>query len=171
MPSSIPKEVDIGVNGIFISDNYGVGKILGDSLNLLKATTHMPFPHINYVNKDSTELLVLISHHGAYKYEFSEFRITKFNQPFREEYTVLSNVVKFTTYKGLSLGMNVSEFRKIFGFHFYMLPEGDTIEYVYQLRDDENSPFLEFYNMPIYYGNYTFKNDQLIKIEFGFKYP
>ena len=35
----------------------------------------------------------------------------------------------------------------------------------------EKSHFLEKYNMPIYFAEYTFDQDKLCKIYFGFEYP
>ena len=35
----------------------------------------------------------------------------------------------------------------------------------------EKSRFLEKYNLPIYFAEYTFDQDKLSKIYFGFEYP
>jgi len=41
----------------------------------------------------------------------------------------------------------------------------------YEISDYEKSHFLGKYNLPIYFAEYTFDQDKLSKIYFGFKYP
>ena len=44
---------------------------------------------------------------------------------------------------------------------------GETIRY----RVELDQFLLEKYNMPIYYGNYRFRNGSPIRFQYGFEYP
>lgn len=75
--------------------------------------------------------------------------------------------VKFSTENGIKLGISKEDLLKIKGNNF--VEEGDVIKYT--LDDFNNSSFLQKYNLPIYFSNYTFKYNKLIEIYFGFEYP
>jgi hypothetical protein len=176
LPASIPKEVDLGVSGIMLYDTSNVKMILGLSDELFEDLLDAYFPpHFNYVNQDTSELLVLLFHPGSYRYEFAEFKILKLPEKFSERFNVLSNVKIFTTYKGLSLGISIDEFRNIFGNGFVKETNNGEIILTYTLVGEDpdylNNQFLEFYSSYFYYGHYTFLKNKLIKIEFGFEYP
>ena len=175
IPKDIPKEVDIGVNDILISDTSSVRKVLGCELQILDYTRTIKAHHINYVNKDTTELLILIIHEGSYQYEFNEFVIMYFNEFFEEDYNVLYNITNFKTFKGLELGISIDNFKEKMGNNFQEYRNNEKIILKYNLSGNYpvygDSPFLKFYNIPYYYGVYVFQNKKLVKIKFGFAYP
>jgi len=176
LPPVIPEEVDLGVNGILLDDAVSTVNVLGDSLIFLEDTPYESFPHVNYINEDSTELLVLILYYGSVTNEFSLFKIAKFTQPFTEKFTVLPSVGSFKTFKGITLGMTIQKVKNIFGNNLKKEIIRDEVKLAYNLTSEyppnyERDSFLNFYNMYCYYGEYTFKNNHLIKMEFGFSYP
>ncbi len=170
--TDIPKEVDLGVNGIMISDTTNVKTILkisSKSFDELEDANSLP--HLNYINNDSTELLVLVTYPGSYKYTFDEFKVLRFDHNLKERYKALLKIKKFRTYKGLSIGMSINELKNILGPNFKEQQYKNKTILKYRLSNLKKSKFLEYYNMPSYFGNYTFLDKKLIKIEFGFDYP
>lgn len=175
MPKDIPQEVDIGVNGILISDTLTVKRILGHRLNILDYSENTRGLHINFTNRDTTELLIMILHEGSYQYEFSEFVIRSHEDSFNEEFDVFPNSNYFKTFKGLRLGIDLSEFKKRMGDKFKEYKNENESILKYDLVGDYpnfgGSSFLKFYNMPCYYGEYFFEKNKLVLMKFGFSYP
>jgi hypothetical protein len=176
IPSYIPKEADLGVNDIFILDSSNVKNTLGLSKESFEELLNQYFPpHINYANKDSSELLVLFFHPGSYIYEFSEFQIFKRQNNFPELYRILPTVESFKTFKGLYIGMDIKKFRNVMGNNFEEEHNNGVIILKYKLSGEypelNNNKFLIFYKTHMYYGYYSFNNGKLAKIEFGCEYP
>ena len=176
IPKDIPKKVDLGVDGIMLVDTSNVKETLGlsdEPFNL--ALKQYIEPHFNYVNEDTTELLVLIFHPGSNEYQFNEFKILNFSKNFSEKFIVLPNIKNFRTYKGLTLGISIGKLKNVLGMDFKRVVLNDKVTLKYSLtnspKQNSQNLFLKFYNMPSYYGNYTFTKNKLVKIEFGFEYP
>jgi hypothetical protein len=71
----------------------------------------------------------------------------------------------FKTAKGVRLGISPGELVAKLG------DPGEKGENVYRYRVEFNQYILEKYNMPIYYGDYTFARGALVRFRFGFEYP
>jgi len=83
----------------------------------------------------------------------------------------LKKVVSFKTGKNISLGLSREKVVSILGDGFQEKSKENLIILKYVIDNFNSSPFLKFYNMPIYYGEYQFKNNMLTKFSFGFEYP
>lgn len=175
VPSNVPKLVDLGVNGIFLSDTSNVRlfcKLSDKSFDEL-IKKYFP-PHINFLNKDSSQLFVAWFHPGSDKFTFNEFILSKLPNNFSEKFILLNNVTNFGTYKEIYLGMRAEELNNILGDNF--IKETDTennilMKYELSVDNSDKNKYLEFYGFPNYYGHYFFKENKLIKLEFGFTYP
>lgn len=176
IPLEIPIEVDLGINGIMLADTSNVKQFLGVSGKLFKELLDAYFPpHLNFANQDSTELLVLIFHPGSYNYSFNEFKVVQLTDTFSERYIVLPKVERFITYKNIFVGINIDKLINIFGNNYEEEINSLNTIIKYNLSEEysdyNDKQFLEFYGMPNYYGYYTFIENKLSIIEFGFPYP
>jgi len=176
IPLEIPIEVDLGVNGLLLADTSNVKQLLGISDEIYKELLDAYFPpHLNIINQDSTELLVLMFHPGSYSYSFNEFNILELSDTFSEKCITLLKVERFITHKNVFLGMSNDELKSNLGNDFEKeMINGNTIvryKLTEEYSDYNGKQFLNFYGMPIYYGHYTFIENKLRRIEFGFSYP
>jgi hypothetical protein len=49
--------------------------------------------------------------------------------------------------------------------------ENSKRKLIYKIEDFDESNFLQYYNMPYYYGEYIIADDVLVSFKFGFPYP
>jgi hypothetical protein len=49
--------------------------------------------------------------------------------------------------------------------------QGATELLQYEIRDADNDPDLKAYGYPVYYAEYEFEDDKLVRFRFGFEYP
>lgn len=154
---------DIKVNDLELSNNNTSLSNYKD-LNKLVTEDNQGLPYVSFLNKKETEKLTFYFFYGSGYDEFYQFKI--------EPYTgnELNNRLEynsFITESGIKLGITKTELLKIKGNNY---SENDnTVKYV--LSEYNNSCFLQKYNLPLYFSEYTFKDDKLIKIYFGFEYP
>jgi len=165
---AIPAAADVSVNGVFLYD-------LASQQRLLEA--EIPFdresalPSITFASKDGRQLLTLFTHPGGVG-DIAEFRIAYARgglRPVRK----IDGMESFATGKGIRLGLSEAQVTYILGPPLRRHSKGKfrTIEYRIQDARLESSQFLSHYNMPAYYGVYTFTNDHLVAFQFGFQYP
>ncbi|NNG01442.1 MAG: hypothetical protein HKM93_18785 [Desulfobacteraceae bacterium] len=112
-------------------------------------------------NLGDDHLIQFIVHPGSLKSEISEISIICGQ--------IKDQAQKYpgraVTTKGISLGISKAELIGKIGEP--MLVIGDRYEY----RSEYHPGIQKKYNMPLYYGKYTFMNDKLISFSFGFEYP
>lgn len=159
----LPRCVDTSVAGIAIKDPASAEAVVGREIALVEDD----LLYALYTNNARSEQLRLIFHPGDIRHSFSEFEVKGVRSPGRGA-KVLSTVSSFRTAKGIHLGMSKREVMAVLG-----KPKGNsraaTLEY--RLDDIASTPFLQRYNMPIYYGRYRFKGNRLVEYAFGFEYP
>jgi hypothetical protein len=165
----LPKAADISVNDIYIRDPESSTSVLGHNINLIES--EVEFPHINVLNRNKIEVLVLIFHYGDFRYSFSEFKVLPVSPDFNEEAFHFKNIESFKTGKNISLGLTKEIVVSILGQGYQENVYGDGEILEYTIDNFKSSPFLKYYNMPSYYGEYFFENNKLVKFYFGFKYP
>ena len=165
----LPKAADTSVDGIYIGDPESSVRVLGSEIKLIESRSD--FPHVNVLNKDKTQVLVLIFHPGGVRNSFNEFRVSSVDPAFSEKACHLKKVVSFRTGKNILLGISKEKVVSILGDGFQEKSEGKVNIVKYVIDNFNNSSFLKFYNMPIYYGEYQFRNNKLMKFSFGFEYP
>jgi hypothetical protein len=154
---------DIKVNNIELSNN---NTSLSNYKNIDKLIVedNQGLPYASFLNKNKTEKLSVYFFYGSGHDEFYQFKIEAYNG--KKFYNQLE-YKNFITESGIKLGTTKTELLKIKG-NTYTENEG-VVKYV--LSDYNNSCFLQKYNLPVYFSEYTFKDDKLIKIYFGFEYP
>lgn len=154
---------DIKVNDIELSNNNTSLSSYKD-LDKLVIEDKQGLPYVSFLNKKETEKLTVYFFYGSGYDEFYQFKI--------EPYTgnKLNNRLEynsFITESGIKLGITKTELLKIKRNNY--TENDNTVKYV--LSDYNSSCFLQKYNLPVYFSEYTFKDDKLIKIYFGFEYP
>jgi len=167
--SAIPRQADISVSGIFLSDPESTRKILGTPP--VPAESGDDFPVVQVCNSKVTEVLSLVFHHGDIRDSFNEFRVRNISKLPADCITLPKEIDHFVTGKGIYLGMSKKDLIKILGPDFTEKKEGNRLTVHYKIDDFERSSFLKKYNLPTYYGSYDFERDKLVNFAFGFEYP
>lgn len=123
------------------------------------------------MNNDNTQMTELFFHEGDDRNEFGEFRISLID-PNDEEIAPKSaiqadNIAEFITGKGIKPGVSAEFVRKCLGYKFKENKNGDQLllSFTNSIKD---TPLFTRYNMPVYYADYYFINDKLVKFSFGF---
>ena len=153
---------DISVNDIKLSDTAAV--VLGYSdlkYNIIEDKEVLPYAI--FTNENKTEILKLYLFYGTKRNEFYQVEISPYDKKTVPNPTKYKN---FSTESGIKLGISKKDLIKIKGNNFV---ETNNILW-YEISDYEKSHFLEKYNLPIYFAEYTFDQDKLRKIYFGFEY-
>ena len=76
------------------------------------------------------------------------------------------------TESGIKIGISKKELLAIKGDDFTNKQVGNQEVLSYKIDDFSSSSFLKKYNMPVYFAEYWFTNDdRLVKYKFGFEYP
>ena len=154
---------DISVNDIKLSDTTAV--VLGYSdlkYNVIEGKEELPY--VIFTNENKTEILKLYLFYGAKRNEFYQAEISPYDKKTISNPTKYKN---FSTESGIKLGISKKDLIKIKGNNFV-----ETNHILrYEISDYEKSHFLGKYNLPIYFAEYTFDQDKLSKIYFGFEYP
>ena len=154
---------DISVNDIKLSDTTAV--VLGYSdlkYNVIEGKEALPYAI--FTNENKTEILKLYLFYGTKRNEFYQAEISPYDKKTISNPTKYKN---FSTESGIKLGISKKNLIKIKGNNF--VETNHVLRY--EISDYEKSHFLEKYNLPIYFAEYTFDQDKLSKIYFGFEYP
>ena len=154
---------DISVNDIKLSDTAAV--VLGYSdlkYNIIEDKEVLPYAI--FTNENKTEILKLYLFYGTKRNEFYQVEISPYDKKTVPNPTKYKN---FSTESGIKLGISKKDLIKIKGNNF--VETNHVLRY--EISDYEKSRFLEKYNLPIYFAEYTFDQDKLSKIYFGFEYP
>ena len=167
-PTTIPTSADISVSDVYLHDLASQKQVLG---------ANIPFDHdadipmAVFSSADGRQFLTVFTHPGGGG-EISEFRVSYsvIKKPLAHR---LKKVERFISGKGIHLGLSRSHVTAILGAPLHQREEGGivTLEYRLEESDPTASEFLAHYKMPIYYGNYTFKNGRLVEFKFGWEYP
>jgi len=160
---------DTSIYGIKLSDTTSVLKVIGAKYKIVEDKSR-ELPYMSYVNNDGREEIFLIVHYESPRYEFNEVEVNMEASP-----GVTSNKIAvdhFTTGLGIHIGMTKADvISRLGSCYTSSLDHMGNEELHYRLHDYNNSDFLKRYNMPLYYGFYTFKSSILIKFKFGFGHP
>ena len=154
---------DISVNDIKLSDTTAV--VLGYSdlkYNIIEDEEELPY--VIFTNENKTEILKLYLFYGTKRNEFYQAEISPYDKKTIPNPTKYKN---FSTESGIKLGISKKDLIKIKGNNF--VETNHVLRY--EISDYEKFRFLEKYNLPIYFAEYTFDQDKLSKIYFGFEYP
>ncbi|HET7832802.1 MAG TPA: hypothetical protein VFK88_07550 [Gallionella sp.] len=166
-PATIPASADVSVSGVFLHDRTSQERVLGADISF---DHDADIPKAIYPSADGREFLTVFTHPGGAG-EISEFRVSYFVIEKRLAQHI--KVKRFVSGKGIELGFAKSRVTSILGAPSRQREEGGivTLEYRLEEADQAASNFLAHYKMPVYYGNYLFKNGRLVEFRFGFVYP
>lgn len=149
---------DSSINGIEFNDCDTITRLFGDSFKLLPDNDDLP--SLQIINKSKTQLLTMYMWNGNAECDFSQYQVEyclatlKFLQkPF-----ILPSE-KFITSRDICLGITISALKKRIGEPSLIEKDNELIVYSYQQFDD------------LYFADYYFKNDTLVKFRFGNEYP
>ncbi|MFZ4414741.1 MAG: hypothetical protein ACOYOV_16775 [Bacteroidales bacterium] len=158
---------DTSVFGIKLNDSQSKINQVGDQFELRNDNEDLPYE--KFCSLDKQQILTLFFHPGGSKNEFSEFQLTYYSK--KDAAAVVKTAV-FKTEKGIELGLSMQKLIAVLGYCFKTVKTNKNTEIIkYQIDDFKHSEFLKRYNMPLYYAEYEFKNDKLIRFRFGFEYP
>jgi hypothetical protein len=166
--AAIPAPADISVSGIFLHDRASQDQTLGANISFDHDAS---IPNAVFPSADGHQFLTVFTHPGGGG-EIAEFRISYSVNEKRLAHRI-EKVERFVSGKGIRLGLAKSRVISILGAPLQQHDEDGIVTLEYRLEETEQvaSEFLSHYNMPIYYGSYSFKNDRLIEFQFGFEYP
>lgn len=149
---------DTTINNIRLNDCDTIIKLFGDKYKL---SDNMPeFPNIQIINSNQSQLLTMYMMYGSSKCDFSQFQIEY--APNSREKLLKSfklDLINFISGKGIHLGMSVSQLK---------LKLGEPSE----TKQAKRQTILSYqeYN-GLYFADYYFKKDRLIKFRYGYEYP
>jgi len=126
-------------------------------------------PTARYTNADGTELLTVASHHGNVRDSVSEIDVQPVEGRCGPCQTV--EVEQFVSGRGVRLGMTKDEVIGALGKAGSETSADGLIQLEYRIRKPKAPEFLEEYNVPGYYGVYTFRDGVLVQYAFGFELP
>lgn len=157
--------LDEAVAGMAFGDSSALKKITGNSYFINKEAD---IPYTTFSNQSQTETISLFFHPGTTKGVFSEIKISlagKIKRSDKEKKQLLQ-IPHFVTQKGILLGMKQEQVLLILGSRGLVSKTKDVL--FYKITGSEVP---SKYNMPEYFGRYTFKKNLLVEAHFGFSLP
>lgn len=156
---------DISVIGIYLDDVKSTVHVLD---SIVAPTDFLEFRH---VTPDNTSYLNLTTHPGNIKNQISIFEVGYTNEILKHDSKLPVETIK--TGKGITLGKTKKEIITILGTCFTPETKNNItrLKYKIDISSQPENMFLKKYNMPVYFAEYDFKEDILIRFQFGFEYP
>lgn len=157
---------DSSVIGISIRNANSIESVLGKETKLDGDRTY------RNLNSDKSKYLNLTVYPGDYFNQVSVFEVGYSEQILKGDRFL--DYDNFKTEKGIKLGLTKTEIIGVFGNCHKVKDSTDesvTLVYKIELPQDTKTNFLSNQNMPVYFAEYEFKKDTLIRYEFGFEYP
>ncbi len=128
------------------------------------------FEQVSLLTRNKREKITLIAHPGNVDYAFSVFRVELADENDSELHT--TNVTKFVSESGVTLGMSETDFNRIKGKPSVTARKGENVKVMnYCIVDIYDHELLKEYNQYAYSATYTFENGVLTVFEFGFVNP
>lgn len=128
------------------------------------------FEQVSLLTRNKREKITLIAHPGNEAYAFSFFRVELADENDSELHT--TNVTKFVSESGVTLGMSEADFNRIKGKPSVTARKGENVKVMnYCIVDIYDHELLKEYNQSAYSATYTFENGVLTAFEFGFMNP
>jgi hypothetical protein len=151
--------VDNNINGLTFGDCDTITALFGNRYKLIP-DDDADLPRIQVVNTDRSQLLTMFMDNGNTKCDFSEYQVEYYPaHPHFKQRPFTLGVARFISERQITLGMTYRMLRtKIGKPNLTRKMRGLTI-YSYQEYNG------------LYFGDYYFKNDTLVKFRFGTEYP
>lgn len=167
--ADVPREAELALSGIQLNDAQSAKTPFGMQPVLDDPDSDRPKAFI--CNADRSERLALVYYEGDTAYVISEFRVEQVATRYVDCTQPTTPIEQFVSGKGIALGMQREQLVRILGEphqeHFQL----DEIVLIYRIDDKNASGFLQHYSAPAYFGQYHFRQDQLVRFSFGFEFP
>lgn len=168
VPATYPKHVDLGVSGVTFNFRKSAEELLGADVVLNPLDDDRT--SIRCANADKSQVATFIHHTGLSKHSIQEFQVELVDDPKGElPSCVLSSVIKFKTFRGIELGISISQLTQLLGDNFRVDVKGSRTMLSYTLDSNLLSAFLQYYGALSYFATYSFKHGKLVKLEFGLR--
>lgn len=160
---------DTSIGLISLNNDHNIEEYLGKNTMSRLVEPSDDSPQLTVLSKNNNQALTVYHHYGSIANHFAEFEVKYNNSNDRGIYT--TNDDEFITESNIKLGISMGDLRALKGEPDSISKTTDQINFHYILDDFKNSVFLQRYNLPVYYANYTFEDGYLIGFKFGFEYP
>lgn len=149
---------DTTINNITFGDCDTINFLFGKQYDLLPDIQDLPSNQV--LNYKGNQLLTMFMIYGSVKCNFQQYLVeystsqdTFYKKPF------LLNVEQFKTGRGVYLGQTVEQLQSNLGAPTKVKKENGLTILIYEEYDN------------LYFANYYFLNNKLIKFRYGFEYP
>jgi len=162
------KGPDTSVSGVTLTDSDTAIKVVGGGADLVDSEDDLP--HARFVSTNGAQELVLFAHYGAVADEYAEAEVRQAGA----EALALKDlpIETFKTGRGVELGMTPAQVQALFGTCFKSREKtGKDLFFEYEIENADRDPELKQFGYPVYYAEYEFKSDKLVRYRFGFAYP
>lgn len=167
--ADLPPQAEIAVSGILLDDPGSAKAPFGAPPRLDDPDSDNPKAF--FCNRDDSERLTLVYHEGDIANTVSELRVERVETRYIDCAHPASAMDHFISGKGIQLGMTLEAVAQILGKNFKEHAELGEIVISYRIENAKTSDFLQLHDAPSYYGQYHFRNNRLVKFDFGFEYP
>lgn len=167
--TEVPAEAELSVSGLAL-DDVASAKAPFDMRPELD-DPDSDHPKAYFCNHDRSERLALVYNEGDTAYVIGEFRVEAVETRYTDCVQPATPILHFVSGKGIQLGMRPDQVTRILGPGYTEHPQLDERVIVYRIDNKTTSGFLQRHNAPAYYGQYHFRQEQLIRFSFGFEFP
>lgn len=158
---------DTSLFDIILLDPKSSIKQVGEKYVLIDDHKDMMRKH--FCSQDQQQTLTLFFHYGGSPNEVTEFQVKQYS-PSDSATTLKTN--NFVTNSGIKLGLSRQQIISILGNCFKTIRKDKHFEIIkYRIDNFDNSDFLTRFNYPVYYADYEFQDNKLVRFRFGFEYP
>jgi hypothetical protein len=166
----LPEKPDVSIFGIELGDPLSTVLQLGSDYELVEDDDNLPYAV--FTNATETEVMKLFRHYGDTTNSFQEAEVLATESLDRDEDAIVLDTPRFRTGRGVKLGLTRKEVLDRFGDCAAVASNAGSPDVVrYELADIATSDLLKAHNMPLYYAEYAFSEDKLVRFAFGFSYP
>ncbi|MBA3649697.1 MAG: hypothetical protein H0W62_14330 [Chitinophagales bacterium] len=162
---------DTSINGLlFLNNPASIKNGFGDIMSLLEK--EKDYPDLYLLDSTKKEYLRMVLFPGSSRNSISQFEVGYYADLPAATKITTSRFLSFYTESQLKLGISKEQSIQIKESD-YKEEKGKNNQIIirYVLNDFNKSAFLKRYNMPVYFAEYWFKENKLIKYWFGFEYP
>ncbi len=166
--TDFPRQADLMVLGIVLDHTESAQNAFG--IKLEPEDPDAMRPRMSLCNHDKREKLILDFYERDTASVISELHVERVQTPHVECVVPPQHIERFTSGKGIHLGMSKKEVIDILGKGYKEHTHPDELIISYRI-DDKDAAMLQRHNAPAYYGQYHFKENRLVKYEMGFEFP
>ena len=167
--ADLPREAELTLSGIQLNDAQNAKAPFGMQPVLDDPDSDRPRAYV--CNADKSERLALVYYEGDMAYVISEFRVEQVTTRYIDCDQQETAVEHFVSGKGLALGIQREQLVRLLGEPQHEHPQLDEVVLVYRIDDKNTSGFLQRHGAPAYFGQYHFRENQLVRFSFGFEFP